>query len=287
MSIQTLHETKDYPIQELCAIAGVARSAYYKWLNREVPQQEQDTEFMAELIVLIYHDPEVDKTYGYRRMTLQLNLWGIACSANKVLRIMRILGIQSEIRKKRKVYPHVNPDHVAENVLDREFKADRPNEKWCTDITEMKDDSGRKTYLSAIIDLYDYSILAYKLAQRNDNQLVKATLEEAFEKNPCAHPIIHSDRGSQYTSYMYQELKEEYGFTQSMSRAGYCIDNQPIERFFGTLKAEYYYRKSFFSTEALKQGIDKYIDFYNWRRVTLTFEGLSPMVFRKQYEVAI
>lgn len=85
---------------------------------------------------------------------------------------------------------------------------------------------------------------------------------------------------------MYQELKEEYGFTQSMSRAGYCIDNQPIERFFGTLKAEYYYRKTFSSVEQLKQGINRYIDFYNWRRVTLTFEGLSPMIFRRQTQAA-
>lgn len=285
MSIQTLHETKGYPIQELCAIAGVARSAYYKWLNREIPQQEKDTEFLAELITMIYHDPEVDKTYGYRRMTLQLNQWSIACSENKVLRIMQILGIQADIRKKRKVYPTVNPDHVAENVLDREFKANHPNEKWCTDITEMKDNSGRKTYLSAIVDLYDHSLIAYKLSHRNDNQLVKGTLEEAFKQNPSVRPLIHSDRGYQYTSYMYQELKETYGFTQSMSRAGYCIDNQPIERFFGTLKAEYYYRKSFSSSEQLEKGIDQYVDFYNWRRVTLTFEGLSPMMFRKQYQV--
>lgn len=286
MSIQTLHETKGYPIQELCAVAGVARSAYYKWLNREVPQQEQNTEFLAELIVMIYHDPEVDKTYGYRRMTLQLNLWGIACSENKVLRIMRILGLQADIRKKRKVYPSVNPDHVAENALDREFTANHPNEKWCTDITEMKEHSGKKTYLSAIIDLYDNSVVAHKLSQRNDNQLVKETLEEAFKQNPSAQPIIHSDRGYQYTSYMYQGLKEEYGFTQSMSRAGYCIDNQPIERLFGTLKAEYYNRKTFSSTEQLEKGINQYIDFYNWRRVTLTFKGLSPMIVRKQYQAA-
>lgn len=148
MTIQELHETKGYPIQELCRIAGVARSAYYKWLNREVSEQEKENQFLAELIVLIYHDPEVNKTYGYRRMALQLNQWGVACSENRALRIMRILGIPSEIRKKRKAYPSINPDHIAENVLNRSFTAEHPNEKWCTDITEMKDEKGRKTYLS-------------------------------------------------------------------------------------------------------------------------------------------
>ncbi|AOM83727.1 IS3 family transposase [Salisediminibacterium beveridgei] len=286
MSIQELHETKDYPIQELCAIAGVARSAYYKWLNREVPKQEQDTQYLAQLIVLIYHDDEVNQTYVYRRMTSQMNAWGVRCSENKVLRIMRILRIQSQIRKKRKVYPRVNPDHLAKNVLDREFKAQEPNEKWCTDITEMKDERGKKQFLSAVIDLYDNSIVAFKLSKRNDNHLVESTLIEAFAQNPNVQSIIHSDRGSQYTSHMYHDLKEIYGFTLSMSRAGYCIDNQPIERFFGTLKAEYYYRMSFSSTEQLENGIHNYIDFYNWRRVTLTFKGLAPKLYRRQYQGA-
>lgn len=281
-----MHEEEGYPIEKLCDIAGVARSAYYKWLNQEVSEQEQHQQFLAEIILLIHYDPEVNKTYGYRRMTLTLTQWGVKCSGNSVRRIMRILGIQAEIRKKRKTYPSINPSHLAANILNRNFTAEQPNEKWCTDITEVKDAQGKKAYLSAVIDLYDLSIVAHKLSTRNDNQLVKETIDKAFQKNPGAQPQIHSDRGSQYTSYMYQALIGEYKFTQSMSRAGCCLDNQPIERFFGTLKAEYYYRHKFSHTEALEQGLDKYIDYYNWRRITIKFRGLSPMVVRRQYQMA-
>lgn len=241
--------------------------------------------FLQELVKLIYHDPEVDRTYGYRRINLVLKSWGYLYDDKTILRITRFLGIQSVIRKKKKVYPTINPDHVTENHLNRDFVSETPNQKWCTDITEMKDSSGNKLYLSAIIDLYDLSIVSYKYSNRNNNQLVEETLRAAFESNPQAKPMIHSDRGSQYTSYMYHGLMEEYGFVQSMSRAGYCLDNQPIERFFGLIKSEYYYRNTFSIIPTLEKGLNRFIDFYNKRRVTLKFNGLSPLMVREQYEI--
>lgn len=281
-----MHEEKNYPIQELCVISGVARSAYYKWLKREIPEEESINEFLKELILLIHHDPEVDKTLGYRRMKLALDSLGYIYNTKRILRIMRSLGIQSVIRKKRKRYPKINPDHIAENVLNRDFVAEKPNQKWCTDITEMKDNSGNKTYLSTVIDLYDLSIISHVFSRRNNNDLVQKTIQKAFEENPDAKPIIHSDRGAQYTSYMFHGLVEKYGFTQSMSRAGYCLDNQPIERFFGLIKAEYYYRKRFDTLLLLENGVKQFIQYYNERRITLKFNGLAPLVFRKEYQVA-
>jgi len=281
-----LNEEKGYPIQELCAISGVTRSAYYKWLKREIPEEEKINKFLKELILLIHHDPEVDKTFGYRRMKLALDSWGYRYNPKRILRIMRSLGIQSVIRKKRKTYPKINPDHIAENLLNRDFVAEKPNKKWCTDITEMKDNSGKKTYFSAVIDLYDLSIVSHAFSRRNNNDLVEETIKKAFKNNPNAKPIIHSDRGSQYTSYMYHGLVEDYGFTQSMSRAGYCLDNQPIERFFGLVKAEYYYRKRFDSLSLVEQGIEQFLQYYNERRITLKFNGLAPLVFRKEYLIS-
>ncbi|GAB2324335.1 hypothetical protein IRB23M11_19570 [Alkalibacterium sp. m-11] len=265
---------------------GVARSAYYKWLNRVIPDKEKKDQFLQKLIWVIYHDPELDKSYGYRRINLVLKNMGFNHDDKTILRITRSLGIQSVIRKKRKVYPSVNPDHVAENLLNRDFVSEAPNQKWCTDITEMKDHVGNKLYLSAVIDLYDLSIVSYRYSNRNNNQLVEETIREAFAANPQAKPLIHSDRGSQYTSYMYHGLMEEYGFVQSMSRAGYCLDNQPIERFFGLLKSEYYYRKKFNTIFQLESGLNRFIDYYNKRRVTLKFNGLTPLMFRDQYEIA-
>lgn len=281
-----MHEEKGYPIQELCVISGVARSAYYKWLKREIPEEEKINEFLKELILLIHHDPEVDKTFGYRRMKLALDSLGYSYNSKRILRIMRSLGIQSVIRKKRKTYARINPNHIAENILNRDFVAEKPNQKWCTDITEMKDINGNKAYLSSVIDLYDLSIVSHVFSRRNNNDLVKKTIQKAFENNPSAKPIIHSDRGSQYTSYMFHGLADEYGFTQSMSRAGYCLDNQPIERFFGLMKAEYYYRKRFNTLSILEQGIDQFIQYYNERRITLKFNGLSPLAFRRKYLLA-
>lgn len=280
-----MNQEKGYPIQNLCDILGVARSAYYKWIKRTIPKKEKMDKFLQELVKLIYHDPEVDRTYGYRRINLVLKSWGYLYDDKTILRITRFLGIQSVIRKKKKVYPTINPDHVTENHLNRDFVSETPNQKWCTDITEMKDSSGNKLYLSAIIDLYDLSIVSYKYSNRNNNQLVEETLRAAFESNPQAKPMIHSDRGSQYTSYMYHGLMEEYGFVQSMSRAGYCLDNQPIERFFGLIKSEYYYRNTFSIIPTLEKGLNRFIDFYNKRRVTLKFNGLSPLMVREQYEI--
>ena len=192
---------------------------------------------------------------------------------------MRILGISSVIRRKRRSYVKSTPEHIYENVINREFTATAPNQKWFTDVTHLKV-RNIKVYLSAIIDTYDQSIVAWKISRTNDNQLVKNTLEMAFETNPKAKPCIQTDRGSQYTSGMYRKMSLKYDFKISMSRISKCLDNQPIESFWGTLKSEYYYRKKFDSFESLVAGIESYIHHYMHKRYVKKFAGLTPAEYR-------
>lgn len=173
--------------------------------------------------------------------------------------------------------------HVAENVLNRTFTSKKPNEKWCTDVTELKYGNGKKAYLSAIIDLYDGSIVSYEFGHSNNNSLVFKTIKSAIQSLQSGEqPLIHSDRGFQYTSKEFKRIVETANMTQSMSRIGRCIDNGPIESFWGTLKCEKYYLHKYDSYEELKLAIDDYIHFYNYYRYQKRLSGLSPLEFRTQ-----
>ncbi|MFJ7952931.1 IS3 family transposase, partial [Lysinibacillus sp. NPDC096418] len=175
------------------------------------------------------------------------------------------------------------PDYVAENVLAREFTAEKPNQKWCTDVTEFKYGKGKKAYLSAIIDLYDKSIVSYVLGHSNNNDLVFKTVRLAIRTlNENEFPLLHSDRGYQYTSKEFKQIMDKAEMIHSMSRVGRCIDNGPIEAFWGTLKVEKYYLYKFESFEALKHAIDTYIKFYNNERYQEKLNGLSPLEYRVQ-----
>lgn len=193
------------------------------------------------------------------------------------------MGISSVIRRKRKGYIKHKPQITAENVLNREFSASNPNEKWLTDVTEFKViGSNIKLYLSAIIDLYDKSVVSYKLGTSNNNKLVFDTYEEAIKNNPEAKPMFHSDRGYQYTSKVFKYKLDQQGITQSMSRVSRCIDNGPMEGFLGTLKTEMYYLNNFNDIKVLEKEINRYIDFYNNKRYQNKLKGLTPIEFRNQ-----
>ena len=205
-----------------------------------------------------------DKILGYRQMMTQINR-KLKTSYNKkrFYRLMKSLGIRSIIRKKRPNYLKTTEHHTAENILNRNFKATKPNQKWSTDVTELRYGNGRKAYLSAIIDMYDNSIVSYVVGHSNNNNLVMETIHRAMKKNPKARPIIQSDRGYQYTSHEYKRLSEKYHFTKSMSRVGRCLDNQPIERFWGTYKAESFYIKKLNDYESVFNDVSRYIRYYN------------------------
>lgn len=224
---------------------------------------------------------EVDGIYGYRRMTLNINRrFNQSYNHKRIYRLMKISRIQSVIRRKKTPYKRSIPQHVVENVLNREFTAEKPNKKWVTDVTEFKYGNSKKAYLSAILDLYDGSIVSYVLGHSNNNFLVFKTLEQAIEKLDGDHPLIHSDRGFQYTSKKFKRMIEKAGMTQSMSRVGKCIDNGPMESFWGTLKCEKYYLHKYETFEELFNAVNQYIHFYNYDRYQKRLNGLSPMEYR-------
>lgn len=270
----------------LCEIADVSRAAYYKWLNRQPTAREMENQQLVDSIQHLY--TQVDGIYGYRRMTMTINRQrekeGLTkVNKKRIYRLMQICGLEAVIRRKSKRYRKVKPDYVAENVLAREFTAEKPNQKWCTDVTELKYGNGKKAYLSAIIDLYDKSIVRYVLGHSNNNDLVFKTIRPAIgalKEDEC--PLLHSDRGYQYTSKTFKQILEKADMTHSMSRVGRCIDNGPIEAFWGTLKVEKYYLHKYESFEALKHAIDTYIKFYNKERYQETLNGLSPLEYRAQ-----
>ena len=223
-----------------------------------------------------------DKILGYRQMMTQINR-KLKTSYNKkrFYRLMKSLGIRSIIRKKRPNYLKTTEHHTAENILNRNFKATKPNQKWSTDVTELRYGNGRKAYLSAIIDMYDNSIVSYVVGHSNNNNLVMETIHRAMKKNPKARPIIQSDRGYQYTSHEYKRLSEKYHFTRSMSRVGRCLDNQPIERFWGTYKAESFYIKKLNDYESVFNDVSRYIRYYNNYRYVESLNRYSPNEYRK------
>ena len=200
----------------------------------------------------------------------------------RILRICRAKSIKSTIKYSNHgcTRQAKNPQFVAENLLDRDFHADKPNEKWLTDVTEFKWYEGievHKVYLSAILDLYDRRIVAYVVGERNDNQLVFKTFDRAVKANPDAHPLFHSDRGFQYTNRTFHHKLEKAGMTQSMSRVAKCIDNGPMEGFWGILKRERYYGRRFTGKKELVDMIEDYIRYYNNRRVQRGLGILTPM----------
>jgi transposase InsO family protein len=193
---------------------------------------------------------------------------------------MKEAGIQSVIRRKRKRYIYSPPQHVAENKLNREFTSTKPNEKWVTDVTELKYGASKKAYLSAILDLYDGSIISYVLGHSNNNELVFKTLDEAISTLEREQPLIHSDRGYQYTSAGYKRKVDEAKMIHSMSRVGKCIDNGPMESFWGTFKCEKYYLHKYSTFEELSMAVKEYIFFYNHNRYQERLNGLSPIEYR-------
>lgn len=261
LAIQYLHDTKNYPISKLCAALHIPRCSYYKWLKRDKNRNELLNEQIIEWIKALYI--EQNGVLGYRQMTIAINQnHQTHFNKKRIRRLMRALQLQSVCRKKRSNYTPSTPEVTAENILNRDFHADKPNEKWLTDVTEFKWYSGQevhKLYLSAILDLYDRRIVAYKIGSSNNNKLVFDTFDEAVENNPNAHPLFHSDRGFQYTSKIFRAKLESAKMIQSMSRVGRCIDNGPMEGFWGILKSEMYYLRKFTDEQELISAIEETI----------------------------
>ena len=226
-------------------------------------------------------------TYGYRRLRDELEAeYGIKCCYGRIYRLTSLVGLKSVIRRKRPKYQRSTPEITAENILNRNFTAEKLNEKWLTDVTEMKYGSGQKLYLSAIFDLKDNGIVSFAIGASNNNKLVFDTFDLAVKKYPDAKPLFHSDRGFQYTSKKFKHKLDEAGMIQSMSRVGRCIDNGPMEGFWGILKCEMYYLSHFHTYHELQEAIVKFIHTYNYERRQRRLDILAPMSYRSILENA-
>ena len=273
-------ENEGFPVGPACRALHISRASYYQWRSGTAGGRVAENQRIAQLVQEI-HRESPDK--GYRRIRDDLDkYYHTPVNDKRTLRICRGLGIQSVVKHA----PHgctraaSSPRQLAENVLDRQFYADRPNEKWLTDVTEFKWYEGseiHKLYLSAILDLCDRRIVSYVLSERNDNPLVFKTFDKAVQANPDAQPLFHSDRGFQYTNRAFHHKLVQAGMTQSMSRVAHCIDNGPMEGFWGILKWERYYGRQFTSKHELVQMIQQYIRYYNTRRVQRNLGILTPM----------
>ena len=251
VAIKELSESNTvYSISALCNFASITRAAYYKWLNHVNSDNDNLNERIADTITKI-HDEHPDMGYRRIRDTLAHD-YHIDVNDKRVLRVCRKKKIQSYVKHRYNccTKPASDPAYVAENILNREFKADSINEKWVTDVSEFKygtgeDDKKGKIYLSVILDLCDRRPVAFVYSSNNDNSLVFDTFDKAVVETPEATPIFHSDRGYQYTSRAFRQRILDAGMTQSMSRVGRCIDNGPMEGFWGLMKREMYYGKKY------------------------------------------
>lgn len=232
-----------------------------------------------------------DHIYGYRRITDEINIeLNAHYNHKRIYRIMNILSLKSVIRRKPKSCTVRKQSNTAKNKLGRNNEAARPNEKWVTDVSEFKygERKNHKVYLSVVFDLYDRTPVAFAIEDHNDNPLVFDTFRKAFDKNPQAHPLVHSDGGYQYTSPYFVKMLSDHGCEQSMSRVHCCIDNGVCEGFWGIIKSEIrYYERTFMTREELVNTISGYIRFYTYARRQKRYGLKTPYEVRTEAMKAI
>ena len=275
----------EYSVSTMCRFFGVSRSGYYDFVRR-IGKPEKD----AELAAAIRQQQEKSfNTYGYRRMCLALKSKGIHCNPKTILRVMKKYDLLSEIRRRRKWVNMGQQLHRYENLLNRQFHADKPNRKWVTDISYIHTKQGI-LYLSMIRDLYDNSIVAYKTGTEQTVNLVLDTIRLAMRKEKkrvAAELQLHSDQGFQYTSQAYFKLTQKYGITPSMSRRGNCYDNAMAESINGLYKAEVIHRQSWKTRQDVELATLKWVDWYNNHRLMERTGYIPPVEAEKAYYASL
>ena len=256
----------------------MARSTYfYHQKSSKINDKYSD---LKQQIKAIYHQHK--GRYGYRRITLALKNMGLVINHKCVQKLMQSMKLKSRIRITKYRSYRGQVGRVADNVLQRQFESNQPNQNWVTDVTEFNV-RGEKLYLSPIMDLFNGEIIAFQMERRPIFRLVKDMLKEAIDKlNINEKPIIHSDQGWQYQMRFYQQQLAERGLIQSMLRKGNCLDNASMESFFGVLKSECFYGEEFNSIDELEQTVKEYIHYYNHERIKVKLKGLSPVQYRTQ-----
>jgi transposase InsO family protein len=272
---------QEYPLRELLSVAGLPRSSFYYQI-KVMRAADKHATLKTQICRLFerHHG-----RYGYRRITVAIRREGTLVNRKRVQRLMNMLGLKSLVRIKKYRAYHGEVGKAAPNLLERQFVATRPNEKWVTDVTEFRV-GGQKLYLSPVLDLYNGEIVSFETSRRPLFRMVGAMLHRAFTRlGPRDRPILHSDQGWQYRMPLYHEVLQQRAVIASMSRRGNCLDNAVMESFFGTLKAEFYHLNDFKTIDELQTGLKRYIRYYNHDRIKLKLGGLSPVEYRTRMAI--
>jgi transposase InsO family protein len=266
----------------MCEVLEVSRSGFYAWLRTpESDRARSDRELLREIRIAFDRSRQ---TYGSPRLVVELNESGIPCSENRVARLMRRSGIRAVCKRKYRVTTNSKHGYpVADNLLDRDFSADRPNTVWCSDITYIWTSEGW-LYLAGVIDLHSRMIVGWSMGPRLTAELTLSALRQAISRREVKPDLMHhSDRGGQYAAGEYQKLLKKTEMICSMSRKGDCWDNAPMESFFATLKTELVYREKFRTRQEARAKIFDYIEvFYNRQRRHSTLGMKCPVDFERR-----
>ena len=267
-----------FTLKALLVAAKLARSTFYYQLKAQALPDKYLATKQAIKEIFDHHKGR----YGYRRITSTLRTSGALINHKVIQRLMGMMNLKSFVRAKKYRSYKGEIGQAAPNVLQRQFSAKGPNQKWVTDVTEFKV-LNEKLYLSPILDLYNGEIVSFALSKHPVFKMVKNMLEDAFSQLKASEkPLIHSDQGWQYRLDEYKNLLANKGLIQSMSRKGNCLDNAVIENFFGLLKTECFHKQKFTSVDHLACVIKEYIHYYNNERIKLKLKGLSPVQYRIQ-----
>lgn len=280
-SLRTIHKFENiellntqYSLKILCTIANVSVSGFYSWKKRVVNNNNKETENLISKIFFEYKG-----RIGIRRIKMELERkYNQIVNKKKIQRIKQKLGLKTQIRKKRKNYQgYLRSEKwcIADNILNRQFKQNRANRVYSTDVTYLTTRNSRY-YLSVVKDLCTKEIVAYKVSDKHDLALVLGTLEQMSKQN---NAIMHSDRGGLYTSFQYIQKLKELNLIRSMSRSGNCLDNAPIESFFGHLKDEIEYKKCK-TLDEIRAKIDEYMYYYNNNRYQWGLNKMTPLEYK-------
>ena len=266
-----------FPLPALLRAAGLPKSTFY---YQQAALAAEDKYAATKDLIKSVFDQHKGR-YGYRRVTAALRRLGTVINHKTVQRLMDELKLKSIVRPKKYRSYRGQVGKTAPNLLERNFSASAPNQKWATDVTEFKVD-GKKLYLSPVVDLFNGEIIAYATSRSPLFTMIGAMLNRAFAKlRPGDRPVLHSDQGWQYQMEQYRQRLSANAVTQSMSRKGNCLDNAVVESFFGTLKSEYFHVNKFSSLDDLEAGLRAYIRYYNHDRIRCRLRGMSPVEYRE------